>query len=337
MVLLWVPILNTLRSIDSFVLRAVTPDWLLTVRRNLYRAQGPKTIFKDQLPSAVFRQLVNQNLGSASKTTDFIGTGEYQGTALGDNRMFNGFNRFIAPDGNISMLAHDSDSRETVSIETTLSDTVYETIRKISTIQGDKPVEYLFLSEWYKGRHRWRYAPRPLGVDRALWHTAKLNKGDYTPQELQLIQDEFIFISHNWDQSERIYERLDTTQGYTHVAIEEGGYSIDGGEDENPNTYRAWLNHNYANRQVEYAEIQSQPEVDSEGNPTGYSARDEALSILGNSQRNTFEAGVKLNLDRVVYGRDFGMGDRVLVESFNPDQPYIGDVDGVSATYSGEG
>ena len=166
----------------------------------------------------------------------------------------------------------------------------------------------VFLIEWVReGQIRLRFGTRPIGIDRTQ------------------IGSDYLLVSRRWDQVERLQQRTDLASTPTVVAVRHQQDVTDLPSAQATPATQHTLQALTGHTGLAYEQIVTQSSDD-------IPASVEARGLLDAGQRAAANADVELNLTKVIYGRDFELGDRIAVEV--GDTIVAAEVEAISGKYT---
>ena len=128
---------------------------------------------------------------------------------------------------------------------------------------------------------------------------------------------DFRLLSPRWNTVERVEEILDIGNVITNVAVRDA-------DSENENTFVSLnFSYNAPRREARFQKPQSEISAESAGQ-----------AWLDQNLIQARVVSIKPNLRRVLWGRDFDLGDRIAIQVFHTDEILIGEIHAVKGSYS---
>ena len=140
---------------------------------------------------------------------------------------------------------------------------------------------------------------RPLGVERSV------------------SSEDFRFLSPRWNTIETAREKFNISKTSTHVAVRDQS-------EDNPSTFE--------NLVLEPGNPRRESIVHK--SDSNISSEDVGRQWLDQHVAKSRTVSIEPNLQRMVFGRDFDLGDRLRVEVFESDEILVGEVSSVSVKYT---
>ena len=186
---------------------------------------------------------------------------------------------------------------------------VFEHLRDLASIH-----DYAFRVEWNApATARFHFGPRPLTTDRTQDNGSKL------------------LLAERWGQVEKFRSTVDLQRAATVVAVRHQ-QNVDALPVQDSSPTPASLHTLVALPSSALAREALITQSSSDRDPES-----DGQARLDEDQHSAADASVEVNLSRVVYGRDFDLGDRVLIETRQDRTPLEAEVTMVSGKYTVDG